>query len=85
MALFVVDDSKVGIQKTPSGGFAIQLSEIPGLPEGLTLLIPFEGEIANTVYDSIGEKLGRNPSSILAASPAEAEEEAARHGLNPTD
>lgn len=82
MALVVIDDSKVGIQSTPGGGFAIQLSEIPGLPEGLTLLVPFEGDIAETVYENIGERLGKNPSAVLSATPADAREEAARHGFD---
>lgn len=86
MALIVLDDSVVGVQKTPSGGFAIQLKEITGFDAGLTLFIPFEGEIAEQMYEQISDCLGKNPSSVLTtATPAQARQEASQHGLDPAE
>lgn len=84
MALIVLDDSVVGVQRTPGGGgFAIQLKEITGFDPGLTLLIPFEGDIAEEMYQEISGCLGKNPSSVLAtATPAQARQEASQHGLD---
>lgn len=86
MALIVLDDSVVAVQKTPGGGFAIQLKEITGLPPGMTLLIPFEGDIAEEMFDQISDALGRTPSStLIPATPAQARQEASQHGLHATE
>lgn len=85
MAMIVLDDSIVGVSPTPGGGFAIQLKECKGVPEGLDILIPFEGENAEQVYERIAEVMGKNPaSSLVTATPGEVREEAAKHGLDAT-
>lgn len=84
MALVVLDESDVGISKAPNNGFVIQLKEIVGLPEGMKILIPFEGESAGEVFEAIGEALGRSAGGpkIEVATPHEMEQEANHHGFN---
>jgi hypothetical protein len=81
MALIVIDESIVGVQQTPGNGFAIQLKEMEGFPPGLTLLIPFQGEIAEEVYNRIAECMGKNPSSVLTATPSDMQKEAKARGF----
>lgn len=83
MALLVLDSSTVGVSPTPTGGFAIQLREIEGLPDGLTLLVPFEGDGAEEVFERISDCMGKTSTGTLAtATPAQARQEAAEHGLD---
>lgn len=76
MALIVLDSSSVGISKAPNDGFSIVLSEIEGFPEGLRLMIPFEGDHAAEVYDAISSTMSKE-TNVVVATPAEMAREAA--------
>lgn len=71
MALIVIDDSKVGIGIAPDNGFVLKLIEIEGFPEGLQILIPFEGERAQQVVENINRVMGIGTPKVKIASPSD--------------
>lgn len=71
MALVVIDDSNVGIGIAPDNGFVIKLTEIEGFPEGLQILIPFEGERAQVICENINHVMGKGGPKVEIASPSD--------------
>lgn len=82
MALIVIDDSSVGLAPSPDG-FAIKLTEISGFPEGLQILVPFEGEQADEVFSHIRQIMDhkQQTSVPIGATPADMQQEVQRYGL----
>lgn len=83
MALIVIDDASVSVGKAPNQGFVLNLQDIKGLPEGLTIMVPFEGQHAMEVYQGVGDALGLG-TKIEVADTAAMNREAGRHGLHST-
>jgi hypothetical protein len=81
MALLVIDDSSVSIGKAPNNGFVMNLTDIRGLPEGLTIMVPFEGAHAQEVYEGVGVALGL-VKKVEVANPADMANEVNQSGLN---
>jgi hypothetical protein len=83
MALIIIDDSSIGLAPSPDG-FVIKLTEISGFPEGLQILVPFEGEQADKVFSHITqimETRDQTEKKPIIATPQQAAEEARRHGV----
>lgn len=81
MALIILDDASISVGKGPNQGFVLNLQEIKGFPDGLTLMIPFEGQHAMEVYEGIGEALNLN-TKIEVADTGTMNREVRRHGVD---
>ena len=80
MALLVLDSSSIGVSKGPNKGFVIQLSEIDGFPPGMKIMIPFEAEHADEVYEAIADALDKTVQ-VQTATPGDLERTVKQSGL----
>jgi hypothetical protein len=83
MALIISSEFGVRVGNAPDNGVSLTIGEhdIPGI-EGSALMLSFEKDVAEKIYDEMGERLGRSGKGIHIATPAEARREAQGNGLD---